>query len=56
MAFIPIFNTIASLKMVLSGVVNYGFLITGVIVNIIFVVIITYFIIQMFKREKTIIR
>lgn len=56
MAFIPIFNTIASLKMVLSGVVNYGFLITGVVINIVFVCIITFFIIKMFKQEKTIIR
>ncbi|MDD3304383.1 MAG: ABC transporter permease [Clostridia bacterium] len=56
MAYIPIFNTIASLKMVLSGVTNYGFLITGVIVNIVFVCIITFFIIKMFKKEKTVIR
>lgn len=55
-SFIPIFNTIASLKMVLSGVVNYVFLIIGVVVNIIFVCIVTFFIINMFKKEKTIIR
>ena len=41
MAFIPIFNTIASLKMVLAGVIDYGFLITGVLTNVVFIVLVT---------------
>lgn len=56
MAFIPIFNTIASLKMVLGGVIDYGFLLTGVIVNIVVIVIVTIFIAKLFKDEKVIIK
>lgn len=56
MAFIPIFNTIASLKMVLGGVIDYGFLLTGVIVNIVVIVIVTIFIAKLFKNEKVIIK
>lgn len=56
MAYIPIFNTIASLKMVLSGVINYNFLIVGVFVNIVFITIVTLIINNLFKNEKIIIR
>lgn len=56
MAYIPIFNTIASLKMALSGVVNYSFLITGVIINMIFVIIISIFITKLFNKEKIIMK
>lgn len=56
MAYIPIFNTIASLKMVLSGVINYSFLTIGVIINIIFVVIVSIYITKLFNNEKVIIK
>lgn len=56
MAYIPIFNTVASLKMVLGGVINYSFLITSVIVNILFIVIVIFFIIRMFNNEKIVIK
>lgn len=56
MAYIPIFNTIASMKMALGGVMNYGFLLWGVVTNIIFIVIVTSCIIRMFRNEKVIIK
>lgn len=56
MSYIPIFNTVASLKMVLGGVINYPFLIIGVLVNVVFVILITMIIIRMFKNEKVIIK
>lgn len=56
MAYIPIFNTIASMKMALGGAMNYGFLLWGVVTNIIFIVIVTSCIIRMFKNEKVIIK
>lgn len=56
MAYIPIFNTIASLKMVLSGIVNYPFLFISVIVNVIFIGLVTIFVVRLFKNEKVIIK
>lgn len=56
MAYIPIFNTIASMKMVLSGVINYPFLLIGVAVNLIFVIAISIFITKLFNNEKVIIK
>lgn len=56
MTFIPIFNTIASLKMVLGGVINYGFLITGVLTNIAFMCLVTFVVIKMFNNEKIVIK
>lgn len=46
MAYIPIFNTIASMKMVLSGVINYPFLLIGVAVNLVFVIAISIILLQ----------
>lgn len=56
MAYIPIFNTIASMKMVLSGVINYPFLLIGVAVNLVFVIAISIFITKLFNNEKVIIK
>lgn len=56
MALIPIFNTIASLKMVLGGIIDYGFLSIGVVVNVVFVIIVTIFIAKLFQNEKVIIK
>ncbi len=56
MAFIPVFNTIASIKMVLSGIINYGFLIWGVVTNLVFSGLISAWVIKMFNKEKIIIR
>lgn len=56
MEFIPIFNTIASLKMVLAGVIDYGFLITGVLTNVVFIVLVTLFIKRLFNNERVIIK
>lgn len=56
MAFIPVFNTIASIKMVLSGIINYNFLILGVVTNLVFSGLISAWVIKMFKNEKIIIR
>lgn len=56
MAYIPIFNTIASIKMVLSGMINYPFLLIGVVVNLVFICIVTLFVVRLFKNEKVIIK
>lgn len=56
MAYIPIFNTMASLKMVLSGITNYPFLIISVMINIVFIIIVTGFVSRLFKNEKVIIK
>lgn len=56
MSCIPIFNTICAIKMVLGGVIDYGFLIIGVIVNIVFVIAVTAVVIRMFNNEKIIIK
>ncbi len=56
MNFIPVLNTIASLKMVLGGVINYPYLIITVLTNILFGVIVTMFVIRMFNNEKIVIR
>lgn len=56
MSFIPVFNTIAAIKMVLGGVVDYMFLGITVVINIIFIIVVTMFIVNLFKREETIIK
>lgn len=56
MSFIPVFNTIAAIKMVLGGVVDYMFLGTTVVINTIFIIVVTMFIVNLFKREETIIK
>lgn len=56
MNFIPVLNTIASLKMVLGGVINYSYLFITVGVNILFGAIVTCFVIRMFNNEKIVIK
>lgn len=56
MAFIPVFNTIASFKMIISGVIDYGFLIAGVLSNIVFIFAIMYGIIKLFNNENAVIK
>ncbi|MCX8074519.1 MAG: ABC transporter permease [Clostridia bacterium] len=56
MSFIPIFNTVSSLKMTLSGIVNNNFLFTSIAVNLVFSAIVSYIVIKMFKNEKIIVR
>lgn len=56
MNFIPVLNTIASLKMVLGGIINYPYLIISVISNVTFGIIVTLFVIRMFNNEKIVIK
>lgn len=56
MNFIPVLNTIASLKMVLGGVINYSYLLITVGVNILFGIIVTSLVIRMFNNEKIVIK
>ena len=52
MSFIPVFNTIAAIKMVLSGIIDYYFLTITVVVNVLFIVVVLIFIVNLFKKEK----
>lgn len=56
MSFIPVFNTIAAIKMVLSGIIDYYFLTITVVVNVLFIIVVLIFIVNLFKKEKTIIK
>ncbi len=56
MAFIPIFNTISSIKTTLTGIVDYPTLIIGVITNIVFSIIVSVIVVKMFNDEKVIIK
>jgi sodium transport system permease protein len=56
MFLLPVMNTIASFKMLLGGMVNYGYLFISLAVSIVFVALTLWLAASFFSKEKIIFR
>lgn len=53
---VPVLNTISAFKMILGGVINYGYLLIALVSSVIFVVLTLWLAASLFKREKILFR
>lgn len=53
---VPVLNTISAIKMILGGVINYGYLLIALISSAVFVVLTLWLAASLFKKEKILFR